>query len=71
LPTWGLVLMLTPALCLLLFVLLLPFWQLKVLNMVVTLVAMLGSIGAFFVLQVSGAHSSEVHRTQALEHCMP
>jgi len=51
LPTWGLVLMLSPALCLLLFVLLLPFWQLKVLNMVVTLVAMCGSIATYFLLQ--------------------
>lgn len=53
LSTTGLILMLTPAVLLLLFVLLLPFWQLKIVNICVTLTAVFGSAALYYIMLVS------------------
>jgi hypothetical protein len=61
--------MLAPAVLLLLFVLLLPFWQLKVLNMVVTLTAIFGSTAMYYLMHVSCSQASLCGGTFAL--CEP
>lgn len=53
LPWWGAALMLLPASLLLLFVLLLPFYQLRIVNICVTLGAILAGTVAYYVLHVS------------------